>query len=959
MMRAIIWKEFREQGLIGLTLMVLGAGILVAAATLADPPTPGAATSDLVRFLGAGLMAALLLSVTAGTVCGGALFAAERESGTMGFLESHPISRGRLWRAKLLAGALLVSLEVGFVLAVAIGLGVVETANWALAISAYAALAFVWGLYGSTLARTTLGSVGVAVPSAAAAAIFYYVPLGVAYQNPRTNVLEAEGGLLFLALMFVTPVVLSAVKFTRQDRERAANDPTPIPHRPIRGDESELEPASRFEPDSPRVRLGLKALLWLAIRQLIWPGLAISAFAVALGLSLLVDSIQPVLVWPALALAAGVLAGVTAFADEQLHDSARFWGERRLPLGRLWVVKIGVHAGFAVFLAILLMLPSAIRAQTDGLQRIRGGGFLSHVFRTQLFDAPHLGSMAWSYLALPLAYGFAAGHVCNLLFKKTVVAAGVAGLLGGTAAAFWMPSLLAGGTRPWQLWLPPVAVLITARLLLRAWSSDRLGTRAPLLTLGGGFAATLLVVAAGVGYRAIEIDDDPTSEDDMRYVAGLAPLEASDSGRMFRTTAERFVRVAQTVSTTPVQLGTTPRRGTLEERIANVPFLGWQPADFEVDEWATKIYDADRAIGDQDEPWFIQAEKAGREKSPGLYEHPLRSGTPASSLALMNGRRMGTALLVRGLQQQAQGRPNEFVAELRTALALSRSLRNGSIVSSLGTGNEITSRAVAATGRWLGELEGRPDLLREAIRAIADDDPAEPFDPRPHLLAERYVLRDLAKVPAQWLPAQLTPPRRDPEQVAGVVDLIGIAWNVPWERERTRRLLGIGFEAGNRTPENRTLIRGRPGSNLFAIRGQTPAEMVENDRQLRTHRRAVLLSLAIHLYLLEKGTAPTDLAALVAANYLPSVPLDPYDDLPFRYRVSAGEVLSAPAVVSTNTMKTPASLEPKPIPAGQLILWSVGVDRIDSGGLNTATRLGTMGGGSDLVFLVPMPGAKQ
>lgn len=87
MIRAIVWKEFREQGLIGLTLLVLGSGILIAAAMLADPPTPGVGFSDIIRFLGAGLMATLLLAVTAGTVCGGAVFAAEREAGTIGFLE--------------------------------------------------------------------------------------------------------------------------------------------------------------------------------------------------------------------------------------------------------------------------------------------------------------------------------------------------------------------------------------------------------------------------------------------------------------------------------------------------------------------------------------------------------------------------------------------------------------------------------------------------------------------------------------------------------------------------------------------------------------------------------------------------------------------------------------------------------------------------------------------------------
>src|SRR5439155_6427987 len=103
-----------------------------------------------------------------------------------------------------------------------------------------------------------------------------------------------------------------------------------------------------------------------------------------LGLAMLLDTIQPVLIWPALALTAGVLAGVTAFVDEQSNGSARFWGERRLPLGRVWFVKIAIHAGFAAFLVVLLLLPAAIRAESAGAQILRGGSFLSSTFRTLL-----------------------------------------------------------------------------------------------------------------------------------------------------------------------------------------------------------------------------------------------------------------------------------------------------------------------------------------------------------------------------------------------------------------------------------------------------------------------------------------------------------------------------------------------------------------------------------------------
>jgi hypothetical protein len=239
----------------------------------------------------------------------------------------------------------------------------------------------------------------------------------------------------------------------------------------------------------------------------------------------------------------------------------------------------------------------------------------------------------------------------------------------------------------------------------------------------------------------------------------------------------------------------------------------------------------------------------------------------------------------------------------------------------------------------------------------------------PHLLAERFVMREFAKAPSQWLPARLTPPGRERELVAPIVDLIGIAWNVPWERERTRRLLGMGFEAGERNRKVRMYLRGRPGSTLFTSSGQSPDEMEENDRQLRTHRRALLASLAIRLHQIEQGTVPAALSELVATRELSRIPLDPFDGHPFRYRVSAGEELTIPVIPTLPLLQSPTTLgnlsqntlqgqKPQAIPRGQPVLWSVGPDQIDNGGRNIPTRFGVIGGGPDLVFLppvIPMP----
>jgi hypothetical protein len=338
---------------------------------------------------------------------------------------------------------------------------------------------------------------------------------------------------------------------------------------------------------------------------------------------------------------------------------------------------------------------------------------------------------------------------------------------------------------------------------------------------------------------------------------------------------------------------------------------------------------------------------------------------------------MGTLIVAHGLRRQAAGDPAAFPADLRVALALGRSLRNGSIIAAHVHGTEVTRIAVDGADAWLRELDGRPDLLRAALAAVSEDDrtaltrvgpggevippavlPGEPpeFDPRPHLLAERYVIRELQKGPGQWLPALLAPAGVDKEAVAPVVDAIGTAWSVPWERERGRRLLGLGFETRS-VPGGPPLLRGRPGRVIFASQPRTPAELVETDRHLRLYRRALLVKLAVRLYQAERrgtpaGTAPAALADLVTAGCLRSVPTDPYDGQPLRYRVSMGELLAPLPARSNPIPGAPPPLEALP---GQAIVWSVGANHQDDGGRGSSADMTTGTRADDVLFLVPLP----
>ena len=496
MIRAVVWKELREQGLIAVMLAVLGAGLLVAAAALAEPPTPNAPAADIVASLGAGRLLTLMLVVTAGMVCGGALFAAEKEAGTMGFLDALPTARWALWRAKLVAGLVLAAAEVAALMTAAAALEL-AAAPFLGRLLVYALLAFSWGTLGSTLARTTLGSVGIAIPSATLAAFVFLLPIYLVFAVPGTGVPRPIGWALFEVLMVTTPLAVSAWRFTAPDRARGVESPS---------DCSAVESgaAVRARPAGA----GVRALAWLTLRQLRLTGPVLSAFALAFGTSFLLPEMRPVFLWPALTLTAGVLAGVTAFGDEQAHRSAAYWAEQRLPIGRAWAVKIALHFALLAWLLFLLALPCLIRSQVEpGARFGRGQTTIGALFQSRLFD--ELGSQGWKFLLTPAVYGFAFGHLCGLLFRKLVVACGVAAMLGGVAAALWLPSLLAGGVKHWHLWVPAGGALVTGRLLVRAWAADRVTNRGPLWRLAGGAAVLVLSTAAGLGYRALEVPDDP------------------------------------------------------------------------------------------------------------------------------------------------------------------------------------------------------------------------------------------------------------------------------------------------------------------------------------------------------------------------------------------------------------------------------------------------------------------
>src|SRR5262249_43665334 len=151
----------------------------------------------------------------------------------------------------------------------------------------------------------------------------------------------------------------------------------------------------------------------------------------------------PLVYWPVVTLGMGVLCGVTVFADEQVQGSFRFLGDQRFPRGQIWLTKVTVRFGIAVFAALLVLMPSVMREVVRGMG---GPGSLNRQFRmpVRVFQSGLMDELIppWLFLTLWLVYGFSAGHLFGLLFRKQLVAFVVALGTGILFVSVWLPSLL-------------------------------------------------------------------------------------------------------------------------------------------------------------------------------------------------------------------------------------------------------------------------------------------------------------------------------------------------------------------------------------------------------------------------------------------------------------------------------------------------------------------------------------
>jgi hypothetical protein len=901
--RAVLWKEWREQATIIVALLAFGSGVIAAAVTFGSQITD----SGPLEFRGygeAGRLAFLMLALTAGTVIGGTLFAGEAEAGTTSYLAGLPVSRWRLWRAKIAAGLILTVLAGAVLIAVAAALGALGSgrtvSGWAVWSAAFILAAFGWGAFGSVLSRNTLTACGIGAISAPIFGAAFLILTSIAANiiirgygpaaNFRRMDLAVQATLFFL---FFAPLVLSGLIYSAPDRARRDFELTPGT---IRSTQAVAREVGRRQSG-----FGVRALLWLLYRQYLVPMLVLAGLALLFGAAMLIEGATLLVGWPAVTLTLGVLVGVIGWHDEQGKGAARFWGERRLPVGRLWLAKVVVGMGVTLALALVFLLPSVIRAAISG----GSGGFANVVFQSGLFA----GINPWSgntfdelnflyFLLLWPVYGFAFGHLAGMLFEKAVVAAGVGLLAGGAFAILWLPSFFGGGLHHWQLWPVPVVIVLTARLIARAWAAHRVGSRRPIMLLVTSVILALGLTAAGLGYRVVEVPVTPQIEDDLAFAATVPPFEENLAGREIRTAIARYQQIPLPLR---LQRGPllfpedpeTPRTGlpndngiegeVFRSQMYLVVKNGWPQGRPDLDEWMDRMF-----ANEWDQPLYVAAEK------------PLGAVEDVTTLHFMSVyslleplREMPSVLLARGLQQQARGDPAAFVRCFDATLSVARNTRNKGPTLYASIARVIERQAFLALDRWLERLDGQPDLLRQVLAALTRHEADMPTDPNEVWLADRTIVRNMVTAPSAWaekyieialdaMSRQTISKEARETRAEMEASLLGFVWAVPWEKERLRRVVGLGNDP-NRMMEGAELTRGAPG--IFV---SIPNDMGWYEPFAAADRRAAILRTALRLYEAETGKLPETLDPLVP-QYLSAIPDDPFDNRPFRYRLSAGE----------------------------------------------------------------------
>jgi hypothetical protein len=911
---ALAWKEYREHRAIWVAMTAF-SGLAVGALTLWQ-----SASLRPTAEVSLPLTAAAFLCWAYGAICGSMLLAGEDEEGTLAFLETLPAQRQQLWSTKFFAGVALVLAQALLLGTLAVGwgflgLGSFVTGTGGIALVGLAGLG--WGLFFSARGEHVLHAIAKAVGAQilAGLGLALLVVIGSLLEVRPTFGDDSAAPLVLgldEALLVVGACVGSQRTFCKTDRlRREAASPSQTGGRP---------------------RIGWISLLWLCWRQARLFTAGLMVFSLAVGVLLLAGGAW----WSLATLLVGIAAGVATYAGEQKGtQAALFLGDQRLPEVRVWLVKTAVYMVVALTAALAVLLPSVAHVGIRDVFSPQNRPGLPSLTQTLLGESMLVRlTPSALFLGLWVLHGFALGQLCGLVIRSTILASACALAFSLLSVALWLPSLLGGGVHFWQPLGVPVLALLASLLVWPARAAGRPASQGTVLRLAACGLLALLWSAWGLAYRVLEVRQGPHPVRPEILLARLPALEDNEVGP--RTQAalaamdRRFREIQREHPTKPLFDVEDPTFLSIHIQLNLALERGLPRADTELGKWLDRLF----AV-----PWASELAQAA-ELPPGPVDDPRQQSLDSisgSGAALTAAR----FLVLEGLQRQLQGNDKAFLANLTTGLALTRNVRFGGGHFAAHLAQQAETTLLKGLGHWLERLHHHSDLLRKAQALLQEHLEKRPADTSDEGRADFFVACKALELPEDWFPRTLRGTRPSPTELAAAK----LAWQLPWERARLLRLLQRRLNPA----------QGNHQDTIFGNEWLAPVQdrigFSPNDRGSLASVRAGILQLALRAYQEETGRPAATLDCLVP-KYLPEQLHDPFavDSRPFGYRLSAGEKIDFPKANNPGEER----YEPRLVPAGQGILWSVGPDQRDNGGRRHQDPRPEEQE-TDLIFLVPLP----
>lgn len=895
-MNAVVWwKEYRQQRWIWGTMLALTVLLIFG---MAEALGRGAFLQGLQQddVRSALRTSALCLALAYGVVCGALLLAGEKEEGTQPLLDRLSPRRGPVWQAKLAVGAAL-TLALGLVLLVlGLALGFMDW-YWVVRLPLFSLDALAWGLLGGALCRKVL-------PAVLAATFF----LAVAWVVPQVAG-TWTGFLAVKAALTLVGGYLSWKVYTRDDPTRQVIATVPAAKVPT-----------------------WRVLGWTMLRQGRWLVVGCLAGCVATGIFI---EHAPLIACPAATWLIGIICGLAVFAPEQ-GGGQTFWGNQRLPAGRLWKRKVLAWGTVAAVFTLLLWVEAGLIAEFRGNVRSSSSGQDASWFDHWRGEWAYVASVGpGMFFTIWAVFGFAFGVLIGLLWRRPVLASIMALAVGGAYTLAWAPSVFGGGLAFWQVLPAPLLLLAASRWCMRAWLASRLFNARTSAGLAGVFVLVIGWLAWNLWYRVAEIPDVGPPFDVAAYRASFPEGANNEAGRLIREAASALpahlkhvaYRLGPPVPVTAEQkkkLDEYPgEKLTYLELINDVVEHGWPKTDAQLSRYLDLVFEGE---------WAKKIRRAV-DLPLGVVFDPRAAHYYSLIGDVQECRTMATLFVARSRQLQSRGNSREALADLRTILALSAQIQNRGIFMCFLIGRAIENIGLGPWPSWVEAAGPQPALLRSALQVLAQHEAAQP-DWSQGLKSDYFLLQNTLNNP--WTLSQSANPRPKTEH-----SLLQFLRQFPWEQEREQRITNLVFQAslaeldvpfseaptdGRWRPRSgpaadwtdaqwHNFLKQIPLLSFSTVSDRLRSAKATSERDLR----ATILLTALALYQAENSRPAARLEDLTP-RYLKAIPGDPVTGKAFQYRISAGEKIGGYPLPSGQSFTLTK------LAKGQGVLWSKAVD---------------------------------